>query len=544
MELSRQVVGYAKQLPLALEVLGSFLFQKNKREWESTLEKLQVIHPDAIQEKLRVSFDSLDAREKGLFLDIACFFVGSKQTSEIMHIFKGCGYFPEIGIGNLCRQCLLKVDESNCLMMHDLIRDMGREIVCEECPEEPGKRSRLWLQEDVLNVLTDKTGTKAVKSIVLKKPEPGSKNDVKEINARAFAKMRRLRLLQLDGVKVGGSFELFSKRLIWLRWRGFRERSIPPNLCMDNLVVLDMAGSTGLERPWNGTKILNKLKFLDFSCTYSLEIPDFSGLTSLEELILHKCGIRDHNTLSSIGTLTSLTTLDLGYNFFTILPASIVRLPRLENLYLDDCSALISLPELPINIRRLTAKGCYEVERIPIESNWWRRSPFLGLVNCNQNKDLSFNFKKSLLRYKEPQSRHDQFSILLASIGGLPWWFNYQSIGPVLSFIVSPLPDHGKIIGFVLCVDTAHCGDYYSSNEVHPCYHIMNITKGRQLREQAVHGIGSQYPQRWITYNLGHKYEVEMEAGDDVQFLVSLNSDICEVKKIGVNLIYEAELSY
>jgi hypothetical protein len=38
--------------------------------------------------------------------------------------------------------------------MHDLIRDMGREIVRKRSAKEPGKRSRLWIREDVYDVLT------------------------------------------------------------------------------------------------------------------------------------------------------------------------------------------------------------------------------------------------------------------------------------------------------------------------------------------------------------------------------------------------------
>jgi hypothetical protein len=37
--------------------------------------------------------------------------------------------------------------------MHDMIRDMGREIVRKKSPNDLGKRSRLWFHEDVLNVL-------------------------------------------------------------------------------------------------------------------------------------------------------------------------------------------------------------------------------------------------------------------------------------------------------------------------------------------------------------------------------------------------------
>jgi hypothetical protein len=39
--------------------------------------------------------------------------------------------------------------------MHDLIRDMGREIVRQESTLEPGRRSRLWFSDDIVHVLEE-----------------------------------------------------------------------------------------------------------------------------------------------------------------------------------------------------------------------------------------------------------------------------------------------------------------------------------------------------------------------------------------------------
>jgi hypothetical protein len=41
--------------------------------------------------------------------------------------------------------------------MHDLLRDMGREIIREKSPKDPEERSRLWFSKDVLNVLSEQT---------------------------------------------------------------------------------------------------------------------------------------------------------------------------------------------------------------------------------------------------------------------------------------------------------------------------------------------------------------------------------------------------
>ena len=48
-------------------------------------------------------------------------------------------------------------DQNGLEMQYPLIRDMGREIICESSRNKPGKRSRLWFQKDVLDVLTKNT---------------------------------------------------------------------------------------------------------------------------------------------------------------------------------------------------------------------------------------------------------------------------------------------------------------------------------------------------------------------------------------------------
>jgi hypothetical protein len=153
-DLSRSIIAYCGGLPLALEVLGSFLFSRSMLEWESALDKLKRIPHEQIQNKLRISFDGLsDNTEKDIFIDIACFFIGM-DTNYVVKILDGCGFFPKIGISVLIQRCLLKVSGRNEFTMHDLLRDMGREIVHEKHPNEPGKWSRLWRHEDAFDILT------------------------------------------------------------------------------------------------------------------------------------------------------------------------------------------------------------------------------------------------------------------------------------------------------------------------------------------------------------------------------------------------------
>ncbi|KAK9205252.1 hypothetical protein WN943_015519 [Citrus x changshan-huyou] len=73
-QLSERVLQYAGGLPLALEVLGSFLNCRSVDQWRSTLERLQIDPPNEIMSILQISFDGLPKLEKKIFLDIACFF--------------------------------------------------------------------------------------------------------------------------------------------------------------------------------------------------------------------------------------------------------------------------------------------------------------------------------------------------------------------------------------------------------------------------------------------------------------------------------------
>ena len=152
-ELSKEVIYYAGGLPLVLEVLGSFLLDKSTDEWRGILEQLKVIPHDEIQEKLMVSFYSLSDTQQELFLDIACFFVGMEKNYTFK-ILQNSNLFFESELGVLIRRCLVTIDCSNRFAMHNMIRDMGREVVRRQSPKVPGERSRLWFHKDVLEVLT------------------------------------------------------------------------------------------------------------------------------------------------------------------------------------------------------------------------------------------------------------------------------------------------------------------------------------------------------------------------------------------------------
>ncbi|XP_042964102.1 disease resistance protein RUN1-like [Carya illinoinensis] len=154
-ELIKCIIGYAKGLPLALTVPGSDLCGRSIQEWESAWEKYKRSPHKDIYEILKISYDGLDNNERDIFLDIACFFKGN-SVEYVTKKLDGCRFSSSIGIARLNDKCLINIRDQ-CVEMHDLLQEMGKEIVRQESPKEAGERSRLWFHEDVRHVLEENT---------------------------------------------------------------------------------------------------------------------------------------------------------------------------------------------------------------------------------------------------------------------------------------------------------------------------------------------------------------------------------------------------
>ncbi|XP_042502278.1 disease resistance protein Roq1-like isoform X2 [Macadamia integrifolia] len=131
---------------------GSSLFRVQRSAWQCTLKMLQEIPNEEVQKKLRISFDGLRDWQQGIFLDIACFFIGMDKNIAY-YIWNQCGFYAEIGIDVLCQKSLVKIGENNELKMHDQLRDLGREIIRQENLKVPGEHSRLWFHQVAMHVL-------------------------------------------------------------------------------------------------------------------------------------------------------------------------------------------------------------------------------------------------------------------------------------------------------------------------------------------------------------------------------------------------------
>ncbi|KAL4594385.1 hypothetical protein ACB092_12G016200 [Castanea dentata] len=382
-KLSQAFVDYSKGLPLALEVLGSFLCKKNIDEWESELNRLTEFPERRILDVLQISFDGLQPTEKEIFLNIACFF-NQMYRDVVIKILDSFGLYPKIGLSVLIDKSLVKLHE-NQLWMHDLLQELGRDIVRQECPKDPGKRSRLWLFEDIDNVLTKNMGTEAIQGIVLKLHEP------KKVywNSEAFSKMGDLKLLKICGVQLMHDLKHLPNSLRVLDWRGYPSKSLTSS---------------------SQSKSFENLKFIELSESLKLiEAPDIIEIPNLESLVLENC-INLRRIHPSIGIHKKLTILNLGRcQNLRCLPNKF-EMECLTELNLGGCSKITKIPEFGRNMKRvhcLYLRGT-AITTLPTSIEHLTDLFFLGLQNCKNLvhlPDAIFNLKWIEIVYLEGCSK-------------------------------------------------------------------------------------------------------------------------------------------
>ncbi|CAN0875548.1 Disease resistance protein RUN1 [Linum grandiflorum] len=450
--LSMDVVHHCGGIPLALQVLASTLYGKPKDIWESVLQRLKKVPESDIQSIFQITYASLeDDHDRNLFLDIACFFNGM-DLNYVAKIADGCGFFTVVGVKNLMRRCLVSISDDNRLAMHQLLVDMGREIVRQESVDDPGQRSRLCDYKDSLMVLKEKKGTDIVKGLVLNLPllngslsksQPKDRNSSRKLMAthqrnvskrqrlgffdqepeeitsedllstQSVARMQNLKLLHLSGVRFKGNYKNFPKKLVWLRWNGFPVEYIPNEMYLENLVVLDLRNSN-LKYLWKVKKFMPVLKILNLNHSrYLVTTPNFKGFPSLERLLLKDCA--------------SLVELD----------ESLCELKGLELLNLQDCTSLKKLPTefgmLKCSLSILILSGCFNLRQMPKDLNKMESLKVLladrvginQVANSSEASDAlslssgTFNFWSWILQRRFMQSSALSFSIFPSSLVSL-----------------------------------------------------------------------------------------------------------------------------
>ncbi|XP_042488206.1 disease resistance protein RUN1-like isoform X9 [Macadamia integrifolia] len=235
--------------------------------------------------------------------------------------------------------------------MDNQIRGMGRAIVNNQSPMEPGKRSRLWSRDIIMKVLKGGKWNEMVDGIQLS----FSSNENSCLQTDGFKKMPKLRLLQVDGATLKGSFQCLPSGLSWLGWRGCPLDEIPAKFYHEELVMLDLSHGQ-FKQAWNswlGNK-LQELVYLNLEkCSSLKKLPNnICRLSSLQKLIFSHC-ISLRKIPESIGNLESLVELFLNKTNIEALPDSVGLLKKLEVLDLSLCHKFVNLPRSMENMTSL-----------------------------------------------------------------------------------------------------------------------------------------------------------------------------------------------
>ncbi|KAK3417734.1 hypothetical protein EUGRSUZ_H03679, partial [Eucalyptus grandis] len=369
---SKRAVHIAGGLPLALEVIGSLLSNKNKEMWDATLKKLESIPDDEVQSKLKISYDALNDQQQHIFLDIACQFIGYHKDI-VVYFWDSSELFSEVTLEVLQNMSLIQIGIDNKLWMHDQLRDIGREIVRRESKMKFEKRRRVWNPKDGLELLKRHEEKKEVEALRLEFA------DQDRFTYDDFKSLPYLMFLEVYDLKENFRGE---KLLLWLKWplhalptnifqrnsdllpqlRWLSLHNIRPtfkiaNFSVENLIVLDLSWSeiTHDWKGWSHMKVIKNLKVLNLAhCQCLRRTPNFSAHSNLKHLILSWCEslIKIDR---SICQLKRLVFLDVSYcRNLRRLPDELGRdLASLEYLSLRCCERLKRLPETIGNLELL-----------------------------------------------------------------------------------------------------------------------------------------------------------------------------------------------
>ncbi|KAK7274819.1 hypothetical protein RIF29_15918 [Crotalaria pallida] len=471
MDITERIIKYCNGLPLILEVIGSYLYGRTLSEWESAIDTYERIPRHDIQEILKVSYNDLEEDERKFFLDIACFFKGYPRRDVENILLNGRGFSPEYGMRVLIDKCLIKSDYLGHVTMHDLIEDMGREIVRQESPSRPGEQSRLWFSKDILDVLEDNKGSDKTEIIMLRL----LKEEEVHWDGNAFKKMDNLQILVIENARFSRGPSHLPNSLRVLTWHGYPDPSLPANFNAKNLAVLDLSMSffTLDKQPMKKLKCLTEMNLS--GCQLLEQVPDMSGAPMLRRLLLDDCNnlVEVHDSVGFLSKLEYLSAKSCK-SLRTLPPA--FNLPSLEYLSLERCENLKSFPEitgkmenieqlvlcfsgineLPFSIGNLVGlelldlRECYELSELPTNVFTLPKIKVFGAEGCERINQLDKG------RDQEQQTRCS-IEKIVASFRFCSFTNEFfSSLFPYLHYVTDLLLDFSNITMLPTSINACH----------------------------------------------------------------------------------------
>ncbi|GJR37461.1 NB-ARC domains-containing protein [Tanacetum coccineum] len=440
-EAAEKVVKYVQGHPLALKVLGRFLYGKTVRQWDSELDQLKLHPNEKIQRVLRLSYDDLNLQQQNILLDIACLFIGEK-SDFVASILDGCNFFADTNMQVLVDKSLIAISSNMSLQMHDLVQAMTRAIVREESIVL-GKKKRLLISSNVYDISgQNKVATiEAVEVLVVSLEKFSQKV---HIDANDFAHMKKLRILKIyqrEKLIYSGNLYYLSNELSLFYWHGCPFKYLPSDFYPENIVAIDLSYSN-IKQFWTTPKCFKRLKVMKLGyCCNLTTTPDFSEITNLEELSFEGC-VNLVSVHPSIGMLKRLVVLNLrDCKQLRIFPSR-VEMDSLQVLNLSGCLKVNQLPEDLGRIKSLTelhvdrtaitevpsfVSALINLESLSfggqgrIQPRWWTSiTAPLGLLSKQQHPQKSvFSSLEGLHMLKKLNFSYCNLEQVPESIGGL-----------------------------------------------------------------------------------------------------------------------------
>ncbi|KAL0007748.1 hypothetical protein SO802_009250 [Lithocarpus litseifolius] len=233
-----------------------------------------------------------------------------------------------------------KLSPDGHLSMHDLVQQMGREIVQQES-EELEQRSRIWRYKDAHKLLTRNMGSDKIRGIMLCSPKP---TEV-PLKANVFKKMKNLKFLLVGNVHIGEALKYLPDELRILEWR--ESLSLSSKCCLpQEIVVLKMSKSDIiLEKAFKQGFQYENLKTISLvSCECIRKVPDLC-CPNLERLEIKYCkNLIEVDEWIGFHEKLKVWNLD-GCPRLQTFPRTL-KLKSLESLELCRCGRLEKFPDI------------------------------------------------------------------------------------------------------------------------------------------------------------------------------------------------------
>nr|XP_023878374.1 TMV resistance protein N-like [Quercus suber] len=269
----------------------------------------------------------------------------------------------------LSNKSLLKIMYNNVVWMHDLLEEMGKNIVRQDYPDDSGKHSRLWRFKDIDNVLKQNKNFDKLKFIDLT-------NSWNLIITPDFTRVPNLEKLILKNCKrlhkLHPSIGILKKLILLNLQNCLRLNCLPSIGNMECLQKLFLDYTTIMELPSSVGSLIG-LTSLTLSNSKNLVcLPStICSLTSLESLDLSGSSKLD-NLPKTLGNVKGLKKINLSGTAIKELPSSIEHLTDLTSLTLLKCYKLVCLPNTKCGFKfrgALDLSGHSKFKKLP--ENLW-----------------------------------------------------------------------------------------------------------------------------------------------------------------------------